>query len=333
MAQVTDGILNITNGDCAVEIMSSANLPGRYLPWRDVLHEGPVPAGLSLEALSDVRAVAIAGRGWGDGDAIRTSFAERDEILKGVAQYRKVRLWFEHDLYDQLQLLQLLAWFAEHPDDIEALSLICTDQYLGLRTPASLADLLTFETPVTADQLVLASEAWAAFRADSPERWAALLSRDTSALPFLEGTVRRLLEEYPDPLTGLPRTAYQALCLIAQGEHRFSQLFSEYQQTESRRFMGDLGFWALLVDMTCSASPLLTVGERLLPGTIMADQPFMLTDFGRAVVAGRDTALNRVLPDRWLGGVHLTVDNSWCWNNATQQLSRCDQSDEQEVFP
>ncbi|MGQ7273069.1 hypothetical protein [Marinobacter sp. V034] len=326
MAQATEGILNITNGDCAVEIMSSASLPGRYLPWRDILHEGPVPAGLTLEALSDVRAAAIAGRGWGDGEAIRTSFAERDAILRNAGHYQKIRLWFEHDLYDQLQLLQLLAWFAEHPDEVTALSLICTDQYLGLTTPASLTALLAFEAPVTADQLALGSDAWAAFCADSPEPWAGLLQRDTSALPFLEGTVRRLLEEYPDPRTGLPRTAYQALCLIAQGEQGFSQLFSEYQRTESRRFMGDLGFWGLLVDMTRAALPLLTVGDRLLPSSILADQPFMLTEFGRAVVAGRDTALNRVLPDRWLGGVHLTADNSWCWDSAAQQLSRCDPS-------
>ena len=45
-------ILNITNGDSSVEIMTKAGIPGVYLPWRDVLHEGPVPNGLSLEALS-----------------------------------------------------------------------------------------------------------------------------------------------------------------------------------------------------------------------------------------------------------------------------------------
>ena len=42
-------ILNITNGDCAVETMKKANIAGLFLPWRDVLHEGPVPDDLSLE--------------------------------------------------------------------------------------------------------------------------------------------------------------------------------------------------------------------------------------------------------------------------------------------
>jgi len=51
-----DTILNITNGDCTVKLMAAAGIPGVILPWRDVLHDGPVPAGLSLEQLSAVRA-------------------------------------------------------------------------------------------------------------------------------------------------------------------------------------------------------------------------------------------------------------------------------------
>ena len=48
-------MLHITNGDCAVAVLSRA-VSGTFLPWRDVLHEGPVRAGLSLEQLSAERA-------------------------------------------------------------------------------------------------------------------------------------------------------------------------------------------------------------------------------------------------------------------------------------
>jgi len=47
-------ILNITNGDCAVEIMKKEDITGVFLIWRDVLHEEPVPDDLSLEELSEV---------------------------------------------------------------------------------------------------------------------------------------------------------------------------------------------------------------------------------------------------------------------------------------
>ena len=43
--------LIITNGDSAAACMREARLDGEILPWRDILHEGPVPAGLDLEDL------------------------------------------------------------------------------------------------------------------------------------------------------------------------------------------------------------------------------------------------------------------------------------------
>jgi hypothetical protein len=105
MSNKQSKILNITNGDTAVEIMKQAGITGGFLPWRDVLHEGPVPAGLSLEELSKVRAEFISGRGWGDAETIKQSFIDRDNQLKSYQDYEKVILWFEHDLYDQLQII------------------------------------------------------------------------------------------------------------------------------------------------------------------------------------------------------------------------------------
>ena len=42
-------ILNTTNGDSAVGTMRKANIPDKFLPWRDVLHEGRVPVRFSEE--------------------------------------------------------------------------------------------------------------------------------------------------------------------------------------------------------------------------------------------------------------------------------------------
>ena len=52
--------LIITNGDSAVARMREAGIAGEILPWRDILHEGPVPAAPGLEELSSVRAQFLA---------------------------------------------------------------------------------------------------------------------------------------------------------------------------------------------------------------------------------------------------------------------------------
>jgi hypothetical protein len=53
-------MLHITNGDNTVALMREVGLRGVYLPWRDLLHEGPVPADLDLPELSKLRARFIA---------------------------------------------------------------------------------------------------------------------------------------------------------------------------------------------------------------------------------------------------------------------------------
>jgi len=310
-------ILNITNGDCAVEIMQQAGIAGEFLPWRDVLHEGPVPETSSLESLSKIRVGFIAEKGWGELEAVSKSFIERDELLSSHHNYDKVILWFEHDLYDQLQLLQILDWFQEHKAEQVSLSLICTEQYLGLLSPDEMSSLFKYETPVDDAQLKLAKQAWAAFREPTPEEWSALLQQDTSALPFLEGAIIRMLEEFPSQFNGLSRTEQQALSIIAAGEQRPGKVFGGNQTLEDRVFMGDTGFWDILRSFLTSSSPLVTLpaGKRLtLPST--PDQALMITPEGKAVLSGKRNWLEIKAPDRWIGGVHLTRDNVWTWDGA-----------------
>ncbi len=64
-------ILNIINGDCAVEIIKKAGILGKILPRKDVLHDGSVPKGMALEELSEIRAEFIISRGWGKPEDIK----------------------------------------------------------------------------------------------------------------------------------------------------------------------------------------------------------------------------------------------------------------------
>lgn len=311
---MTQSILHITNGDCAVEIMKRAGVAGRFLPWRDVLHEGPVPAGLPLEGLSKIRARFIIQQGWGEPAAIKDSFMQRDRALQSFRDYSKVMLWFEHDLYDQLQLLQLLDWFADNPPAENALTMICTEHYLGRCTPDELTGLTAYEAAVTEQQLALAKKAWAAFRSDSPEGWQALLSDDNAALPFLEGAVLRQLQEYPNCTNGLSRTARQALSILAQGEIKAGQLFAQNQYAEERVFMGDTSFWQILRQLLLATPPLLELSEGAdLQGLFNSAAVLAITHFGREVLAGEHNFRHMPFIPEWHGGVQLTQDNNWCW--------------------
>ncbi len=319
--------LNITNGGCTVAVMKEAAIPGKHLPWRDLLHDGPVPAKPSLEELSKARIAFIVEQGYGTIEEIRESFETRDNTLKSIKNYKKVILWFEHDLYDQLQLLQILNWLHKNPAPEVTLSIISIDQYLGQLSSNEMVGLLNKEAPITNEQLTLAHKAWTAFCSDTPKQWYALLSTDTTSLPFLKGAIVRLLEEYPSSTNGLSRTARQALEIISKGEKHPAKIFSANQALEERIFLGDSSFWKKLQELRESNPPLIELsnGNSLtLPAS--PDQELTITPTGKAVLSGTKNWLELIEQDQWIGGVHLTPENSWYWDSNTSALTSSNNS-------
>ena len=156
-------VLNITNGDGAAQLLQASSVDGDILPWRDPMHHGPFPAGLGLPELSVIRADYLSGPD-DDPSAARQGFQQRDDQLRDANRYDEVVLWFEHDLLDQLQILQLLDWFLGVDFDRTKLAFICIDRFdgvpdfrgLGNLTPEQVATLWDVRRPVTRDQLDLA---------------------------------------------------------------------------------------------------------------------------------------------------------------------------------
>ncbi|MDQ4060955.1 MAG: DUF1835 domain-containing protein, partial [Pseudomonadota bacterium] len=214
------GSLVITNGDSAGQLLRRSGLLDRddiLLLWRDNLHDGPVPAGLSLEALSQERARFLASAMRLDEQEVRHAFADRDALVRRHRDFPRVVVWLEHDLYDQLQLLQILDVFARDGRRDGSLRLVQASDYLGTQTVETIRRFAGLEQPVAAAQLELAARAWRAFCAATPEGVAALLAEDLRALRFLRAAVGRLLEEFPDLRSGLPRTERATLRALDEG--------------------------------------------------------------------------------------------------------------------
>ena len=134
-------MLHITNGDSAASGIRETGLAGEVLSWIDVLHEGPVPPDLDLEELRRVRAKFIASCGWATfEEAVESVLTSAIKVLAESLGQDEVVLWFEHDLYDQLQLIQILDWFAHQKLGRTKLTMICAAEYLGSSTVERLRD-------------------------------------------------------------------------------------------------------------------------------------------------------------------------------------------------
>ena len=229
--------LIITNGGSAGGCLKEAYPDAQILPWRDLLHEGPVPLG---DDLSAVRADYI-GQMW-DVDA-QPDFAARDEVMSNLSGHTSIRLWFEHDLYDQLQLLQVLDALKGQALDVE---LVQADDFLGHDTPDTIKRWQDLASPVTEAQYDLASKAWLAFRQETPLDWAKLLDEDTNVLPHLHAAVLRMLEELPSARSGISRTERHILEAVDEGAVMPGQIFKTCQSCEEAQFMGNWSFFERL---------------------------------------------------------------------------------------
>jgi hypothetical protein len=284
-------VLHITNGDCAVAVLSQV-LPGTLLPWRDALHEGPVHADLSLANLSGERAAFIAQAGWGTLDKILDDFRERDTAVQDANRHEEVVLWFEHDLYDQLQLIQLLDWFARHPHP--RLSLVSEAEYLGLMSAARAAQLFALRKPVSARQLEIGRAAWRVFGASRPQR---ISTAPVNELPFLGAAMRRFLQEYPWATDGLSMLEREIIEALRPKPLEFGSLFRQIR--EEPAFLGDsILLWHL---------------QRMAREGLLRNE-------GNAWAYSGTARLAR--SPRWLGGVCVDARSPWRWNPASAQIVR-----------
>jgi hypothetical protein len=279
-------LLNLTNGDSAVPALRAAGAEGEILPWREVLHDGPVPP-LEPDELRAVRA-----RFLGDDEGL---LERRDERLAAaVAAREPLMLWFEADLYDVLLLLQILERL---PTEAPARLVLVGQEEWRSVTEVDAEELraLGRDAPeVTPEQRALAASAWGAFTADDPHALEPL-AVGMQALPAVSQALRRLLEELPWTGSGLARTERQLLDALANGARTREEAFHAAAAREERPFLGDASAWAALDHL----APLLD-GMTVNP-------------HGVAVLEGREKWEPSV--ERWIGGTRLPPGPSpWHWD-------------------
>ena len=224
-------------------------------------------------------------------------------------------LWFEHDLYDQLQLIQILAGLPDLPTRVE---LICIGTFpgrpdfdgLGELEPDELASLWprahrghARARPPRARRVGRRCAATTRARSPAPP------PRPTSACPTSRPALKRLLEELPGTRDGLGRTERQLLEAVAAGARdRAATRSSRAMAAEEAPFMGDtIAFDRLAAPRRASCT---TTAPCSSPPTA---RPCWPAKADRVALIGFD---------RWLGGLHVPRTAAlWRWDHARGLLS------------
>ncbi len=312
-------------------------ISGDVLPWRDPMHHGPFSTGLPLDEVSKLRAQYLVGPK-GDAPTAEQDFMLRNDLLRAGSNYDRIILWFEHDLLDQLQILQILDALSGMMLGNTEMQMICINAFQGIEPfrgigqldKDQMASLFDLKETVTSQQLALAKAGWSAFCSSDPRDLERYISRDLSPLPFLKAALLRHLEEYPSLQTGLSRTQTQILQLVASGMSDPVEIFTANMNLENELFMGDWPTYSHIDELCTAKQPLLQTktGEAFWhPAEIhhtqneFRTQHLELTQAGKQVLSNDKDAFEFLEIDRWLGGVHLLSGQPiWTWNAQDNSL-------------
>lgn len=326
-------MLHILNGDSSLHLFEEAGLPGEGRVFADVLHGGRLlPDPTDTDFVSE-RIGYVVQTGFPP-DRAAALHADWCRGLDSAAQHDEVVLWFEHDLFDQLLLIHHIEFLARNgvlTNGETTVSLLCIGEFegipdfagLGQLSPSQFASLYPQRIVLDDAQIETGRRAWHAITGSDPRAIETVVRDGTSALPFLEGALIRLLEEYPRLDSGLSRTEAQAVRAIAEGADTPRAAFRAQAAMEERIYLGDSSFWWVLLDLAAAGQPLLEmdVGEVEADGPALPEGTVSLTPFGREVAGGRadHAAANGI--DRWVGGVHLFGRTPrWRWNAAARRI-------------
>jgi hypothetical protein len=327
-------MIHIRCGDDILGKLEEAGLPGARMSWVDPLCDGPTPAGLTLDRWYATRADFIAHAYGEDREKTMRFLKEQDQALSEATEQDEIVLWFEHDLFDQIILIQLLDWFQAQDVEPSKLSLISIGQHpevprftgFGNLSAAQLKELFPKKVAMSEQQMTEGSSAWMTFTSPDPIEIQEFVSdQNNNSLPFLRDALTRHLQQFPSMTNGLSKTEQFTLQVLAEkGEQSPSELFSLTNELEENPWLGDTMYWSQVLRLASAGQPPIAISgdgiirNRSLPSS---ETKVSITPFGESLLSKNADFVKTNGIERWLGGAHLEGDYAeWRWDEASKQL-------------
>jgi hypothetical protein len=294
---------HIHNGDVVAEQGRREGLPGEHIAFREALATGPGTRDL------ETRAQFIAGSHGEKLLRVRNDFIEMERALNEATSADEIVLWFEHDLFCLVNLLSLLERFAS----CRRLTLVWHPEPLS---NVELYPLFDSRAAVTPRMLALGRDAWAAYLSDDPRALNRFVRDENRDFTFLREGLTLHAARFPSTRNGLGGVEQRILDLILNGSRDFMTLFYDFDAAPPRYGLGDMEILRVLRVLAHLPVPLITMTDESMPQKSL----LTVTPAAENVLRGEVDFVTVNDPDYWLGGVHLTRDNVWRWDEAKREI-------------
>ncbi len=205
-----NSLLHITNGDILTKRLNTLKLKGDIITWREMLCEGKTLTNVGSESFWKARFEFLnknykVSKSW----FIEKTLKEYRSLCNHKQQDRIV-LWFEHDLFCQINMLAVISWLKVHRKYAE-ISLVCSgkedesDKLYGLNdlNDQQLSSLYTNRTVLTRDDIEYADYVWQLYCSDNPIRLENLKDFKNYQFDYLSDAITSHLHRFPSIKNGL----------------------------------------------------------------------------------------------------------------------------------
>lgn len=297
-------MIHIHNGDVVAEAARRSSIPGEHAAFREALATGPATRDLEMRA----RFLA-ASHGEANPLKVRNELLDQQHRLERAAS-DEVVLWFEHDLFCLVNLISLLDLLEQAAE----LYIVWSPEPLG---NADLPALFAARARVSDEMRRLGCEAWRAYASPDPRALEPLFASEIASFPFLADGLMLHARRFPSAKNGLGVVEQRLLDGLLDGPLTFGGLFERFDPEPPRLGLGDAEVLRVLRQLCDEPAPLVqATGEWSRPPELR----LRLTEEGERVGRGDADALAIRPSEMWLGGVHVTAQNVWRWDETTRAI-------------
>ncbi|WP_047245226.1 DUF1835 domain-containing protein [Maribacter thermophilus] len=203
-------LLHITNGDSFTERLNKLNLKGDVITWREMLCEGKTLTNVGSESFWKTRFEFLnknykVSKSW----FIEKTLKEYRSLCNHKQQDQIV-LWFEYDLFCQINMLAVISWLLTHRKYAE-ISLVCsgkedkTDKLYSLNelSDEQLLNKYNNRVVLNQDDIEYADYVWQLYCSNNPIRLENLTDFEDYHFDYLGDAIKTHLKRFPSIANGL----------------------------------------------------------------------------------------------------------------------------------
>ena len=248
--------IHIVNGDSTAQILSKTSIEGEVIVWREMLCEGD----LHKDVGSDKFWLARYNYFENEVGVPRLEYFDKSvkeiQKIEEISKNSEVILWFEYDLFCQVNLLALCTYLLKiYRKDIKY-SLVCTGRENGKEALQSLSDyslkeyeyLQNNKVNLSRNNFLFAEESWNLYVENNEQKLKEFDFNRSSKFTYLQVAMNQHLKRFPNG-NEFNQIDSKILNIIDLGRMSKNKIVKElllWQQKETVYGFGDLQYFMAL---------------------------------------------------------------------------------------